>query len=1039
MAVALCLFVCSVSAPVAIAQEKGKMVSFDIPAGEAVKALRQFSAQSGQQLLYSNDDLAGVKTNEVKGRLSVQEALDQLLAKTPLAASRDNSNGAVAVGRKADPNANRAIAESSGRPGSRKTEVTESGALKLDTFEVFGQKLLNMDIRRSQDDAQPYSIFDRQAIEQSGATNLEDFIRYKLTMNVQGPSIAQSTRSALGNSSQINLRGLGSDQTLILIDGHRVSSLWTNSNPSQSDINGIPIEAVERIEVLPTTASGIYGGSATGGVVNIILRRDYRGVTLRLTYENSFESDSARRRIDINCGFSLEGGKTDVLMAASFSDSNLLLIQDRDYLRNGRSLLLANNPSGLLGSTVPPLGSSPNISSTTGVNLTLKPAYGGTPLNSPITFVPIGYSGVASDNGAALVANAGRYNLNLATNPQIGGAAGDGGTRALTSAPETTAFMAMIRRQFTPSLQGFVDIAGSSNKSFIVTSLFSDGIYTVPAAAATNPFAQQIRVNVPHANNQGGRRSSIEERRFTTGMIAKLPGDWQTEADFAWSRTRFESEGTAGNATDAAGVSTGVINIVRDLSIAPLDSAPLVTKRYVTPADATLRDLTLRLGGALGRVSISSLIEYREEALGEQRIVNPASESLVPAKSQSVASGYVELKQTVIKPEHGITMLNEFEIQVAGRHDRYLTYSAPATVTPSNAGSVVRVKNEFSSSNPTVAIRAKLTDKVMLRASYGTGFLPPSISQLIASAPQSFTGASSVPNLLDPRRGNELVGSYTLYSGGGTNLKPEKSTSLSAGAVITPLTDGSLRISLDYVKIEKTDNILSLPLNQATIDNEVFLPGRIQRGPVVPGDSFGIGNITAIDVSLTNIAKADVEAFDLGVNYEKRTDSIGQFTFNVTATWQTHYRTQLVAFGPVTENAGISRVAAFGSSGVIPLKFRGNGSISWRKGPWLATISARYFDSYLVSTVASTIANQGHGGRIPSQSYVDLFASYRLPGRSEANKRMAWLTANSELQLGVRNIFNTKAPLDAANGSSLYSQLADPRGAVYSISIRKGF
>jgi len=72
-------------------------------------------------------------------------------------------------------------------------------------------------------------------------------------------------------------------------------------------LNGIPLAAIERIEVLPTTASGIYGGSATGGVINIILKRDFQGFQTRLTYDNTFDTDSAVRRVDLSAGFNLEG------------------------------------------------------------------------------------------------------------------------------------------------------------------------------------------------------------------------------------------------------------------------------------------------------------------------------------------------------------------------------------------------------------------------------------------------------------------------------------------------------------------------------------------------------------------------------------------------------------------------------------------------------------------------------------------------------------------------------------------------------------
>ena len=100
----LCLF-WETPVPAAAPASEEKKLTFNIPADKAAQSLKKFSAQSGQQLLYSNNDLAGVTTNEVKGAFTSEEALTRLLAGTPLVATRDLPNGAVAVGRETnDPN-----------------------------------------------------------------------------------------------------------------------------------------------------------------------------------------------------------------------------------------------------------------------------------------------------------------------------------------------------------------------------------------------------------------------------------------------------------------------------------------------------------------------------------------------------------------------------------------------------------------------------------------------------------------------------------------------------------------------------------------------------------------------------------------------------------------------------------------------------------------------------------------------------------------------------------------------------------------------
>src|SRR5262249_29226323 len=155
-------------------------------------------------------------------------------------------------------------------------------------------------------------------------------------------SSAQSTGGS-DTRSTINLRGLGLNQTLILIDGRRMPGVATLGQPSQPDINGIPLAMIERIEVLASTAGGIYGGRATVGVINVVLRRDFQGLEAKATYGNTFDTDAANIRFDVGGGLSLEGGRTQVTMAASYSDANALLVGDRDFGARALALQQRNN------------------------------------------------------------------------------------------------------------------------------------------------------------------------------------------------------------------------------------------------------------------------------------------------------------------------------------------------------------------------------------------------------------------------------------------------------------------------------------------------------------------------------------------------------------------------------------------------------------------------------------------------------------------------------------------------------------------------
>src|SRR5262249_14316620 len=151
------------------------------------------------------------------------------------------------------------------------------------------------------------------------------------------------------------------------------------------------------------------------------------GAETKLAYGGTFDGGGANRRADLTAGHGVNDGRTNLFFSASYSTTNDLMAADRGFIQRGHERYLANNPNPLINS-VPLLGATTTITSTgvfnpaTGTvvrpNLTLKTAITGgtTPvsLGSPITFVPDGYAGPASDHGQGLIANAGNYNLELA-------------------------------------------------------------------------------------------------------------------------------------------------------------------------------------------------------------------------------------------------------------------------------------------------------------------------------------------------------------------------------------------------------------------------------------------------------------------------------------------------------------------------------------------------------------------------------------------------------------------------------------------------
>ncbi len=1006
---------------------------FDIASGPAQQTLGEFIAQTGLQLLFDFEAVKGLTTRAVSGELEARDALAQMLQGTGFMFEFVNERTVAIVkpGTAAKPAASapRAgeytrLAQAQSAPaaptqaeGVKRVELEEI-VVAIPEVLVVGSKILNMDIRRTQDDAQPYVILQREQIEQSAAGNVEEFLKQRLPMNTVGVTFSQLPATT-GTRTQINLRGLGANQTLILIDGHRgPGSMASAFGAPQTDLSGIPLAAVERIEVLPTAASGIYGGNATGGVVNVVLRRDYDGAELKVTYDNTIDSDSAVRRVDFGAGFNLEAGKTNILLAGGYSDANVLRVEERDFVQHGRAAIMANNPGFLLNATTPPLGATTNIRSVDG-----SPLFG--PGTANITYVPEGYAG--GGGLAPFAANAAQYNLDLANNAEIAG----GGRGGLLNTPTVRSLMTTLRREFGEHVRAFLEAGASRSEG----SFPSGGIgrtFTVAATAPNNPFGRDIRVTVPITGVDSAWESSVEDRRVVGGLIFSLPGQWQAETDYTWHRSA-QSFSTPGVMTTAApAIRNGTLDVLRDTNTYPLDIEPYLAPRDSSSAvRTTLKDTSVRVSGPLGslpagQLTLSALLEHREEVFDDW-ILFSGGEILgfIPSRSQSVDSAYLELRAPIVQGMRGV---RELELQIAGRYDDYRIEGA--TVFTAQPGDPIdRRKNRSRSANPTLGLRYQPVRDLTLRASYGTGFLPPAVDQLIPTLP----GPVVVGALVDPRRGGTATDiPLDGIQGGNPDLEPEESESWSVGAIFTPRRLPDMRLSVDYTLIEKSNNITELG-SQALINNEGLFPGRVTRGPNLPGDPAGwAGPITFLDLTAVNIARARVEAYDIALDYQWQTERFGVFDLYSLATWQPHYETQLLPDAPVVDNAGARAAFDFG----IPVKWKANAGLNWSYRGWTLGWTTRYFDSYVVSANPSTVRNQG-SARVPSQTYHDFQVSYRFDGSPLA--RVGFL-AGAELRAGVRNVFNTEPPFDAgATGEYFYSSFGDPRLASYYLSLKTNF
>jgi len=350
-------------------------------------------------------------------------------------------------------------------------------------------------------------------------------------------------------------------------------------------------------------------------------------------------------------------------------------------------------------------------------------------------------------------------------------------------------------------------------------------------------------------------------------------------------------------------LTTATNGALQDWKAHPVDLSPYILAP-VPPLDAgnALRNAGLHLSGPFisapgGEVYWTAAVERRTENIGSSvytvNQLDPtdptvaATYNFVAPRFQHVNSQYIEARIPFIGKKSPRWYGHSFDLQVAFRNEQYTTRSTRTIPTsPSPYGPfapVTYATNNVSSGSYTLGLRYEPIKDLLVRASLGTGFLPPTLNQLNptnGALPASlFSRVFQVGG--DPARGNQPLtgdssGRISYAVGGNPNLEPEKSKSWSAGVVFRPRWMPGLRLSLDYTSIEKSGEITNL-LPAFFVANAGSFSNRITRGANLPGDPSGyLGPITAIDYTAINLAHTSVSACDMQIDYEFETN-IGRF------------------------------------------------------------------------------------------------------------------------------------------------------------------
>jgi outer membrane receptor protein involved in Fe transport len=278
---------------------------FDIPAQPLSSALLRFADQSDLQILFSQEDVAGMTSRPVRGRLTPEAALAQLL---PQGAPRIEIVG------------DRVVRTDLPRPQYVAHESDEE-------IVVTGTR-----IRGAAPAGSHVITIDREEIDQTGRGTVQDVLQ-TLPQNFAGSQNeatqegTQNARSNFTYGSTVDLRGLGADATLTLVDGHRLAPAGVGG---YIDISTIPLSAVERVEVLADGASAAYGADAVAGVVNLILRDNFEGAETSVRFGATSGGGASERAFSQLLGASWQTGQ--IMGAYEYRARDELNVLDRPFL-----------------------------------------------------------------------------------------------------------------------------------------------------------------------------------------------------------------------------------------------------------------------------------------------------------------------------------------------------------------------------------------------------------------------------------------------------------------------------------------------------------------------------------------------------------------------------------------------------------------------------------------------------------------------------------------------------------------------------------
>lgn len=896
----------------------------------------------------------------------------------------------------------------------------------------------------------PVTQVDAEAFKFQGTTRVEDLIA-DLPAVYPGNS-AGDANGATGTAT-IDLRNLGDQRTLVLMNGRRLPPGSPVAGGAGSDINQIPGALIERVEVLTGGASSTYGSDAVAGVVNFIMVDDFEGVKLDVQYSGYYHdnNNSSLQRVNEGRGFTppdgtttdgeisdisfviganLDGGRGNVTAYATYRDIEALRQGERDY---SNCALGGTTPADIAcgGSSTVPWGRFTDFGTAEAVDAAGNPIYPGASsfdysVGNGNEFVPFDtLYNYAPDNffqrpderytGGAFA----RYTIN----------------EHVEVYSEVTFMDDRSNAQIAPSGAFFVTSQLSCGNPFLSDQQFD-------LLCAQNGFTEDdfAPVYIGRRNVEGGARN--DDLRHTNfrgvfGARGDINDVWRYDVYGSYAETSYEE--TYNNDLSSTRVARA-LNVVADENGNPVcqsvidGSDPTCVPWNVfqegAVTDEMLNYLYIPLF-ARGTVDQKVFSGYVAGDLGNYGIQLPSadtgvnvvlgaeyrSENLDYNPDSGFQTGDGAGQGGPILPVQGGYDVKEFFTELNIPLVENAAFAKELTLDLGYRYSEYDVDTKSDTTTTDtykVATSWAPTDSLKFRASFNRAVRHANIRELFRplaiglfdmnedpcagenpTASLEQCARTGVTASQYGRIADSPAGQYNANEGGNVDLAPEESDTYSMGLIYTPEFVEDLTVTIDYFDIEIEGAIDSQPefiLDSCLETGNPVYCDAVNRNPVSGTLWVGDDNVFSPD---SNIGFLATKGFDIQVDYTLGLGDMGSLAFNNVGTYLTEWDRQDAPDAPVTDCLGV-----WGANCGQPIfEFQNNLRATWMT-PWQLSLSAqwRYVDS--VDDIT------GNGWDFDDQNYLDISAIWDV-------------TDMMSLRAGVQNVTDEEPPIGPAPGPSI--------------------